>query len=234
MCNYCSGWVNSNCSGLQNAAEYRRIKIWVCSSCSSPPTPPIPQPLPSPTKDSDGDPFTILQFNANGIGNKQVELYEFLERHKVKVAHLKFSDAKHPEVQHSRKILSSRPMRWFTHIDSQINKLLSEARITRGKSSFGRVDYYRQAGKHRVNHYQRLHTPSKLLYRRIQSISGSSDDDDGHPHTGRRQCSPLIVVFKFYRFERHYVGEHGVWLKLRYSQLGFTNKIAGQCQPRFP
>ena len=22
----------------------------------------------------------------------------------------------------------------------------------------------------------------------------------------------LIVVFKFYRFERHYVGEHGVWL----------------------
>ena len=38
---------------------------------------------------------------------------------------------------------------WFTHIDSQINKLLSEARITRdsGRSSFGRVDYYRQAGK---------------------------------------------------------------------------------------
>ena len=36
-------------------------------------------------------------------------------------------------------------------------------------------------------------------------------DDDGHPHAGRLQCSPLIVVFKFYRFERHYVGDHGVW-----------------------
>ena len=39
--------------------------------------------------------------------------------------------------------------------------------------------YYSQDGKHRVDHYQRLHTPSKLLHRRTQSISGSSDDDDG-------------------------------------------------------
>ena len=78
----------NRCSGLQNAAEYRRIKNWACSSCSSPPTPPIPKPLPSPItiKSSDGDPFTILQFNANGIGNKQVEVGEFLERHKDKVA----------------------------------------------------------------------------------------------------------------------------------------------------
>ena len=53
-------------------------------------------------------------------------------------------------------------MSWFTHIYSQINKLLSEARITRysGRSSFGRVDYYSQAGKHRVDNYQRLHNPA--------------------------------------------------------------------------
>ena len=87
MCTGCSGWVHSKCSGLQNAAEYRRIKNWACISCSSPPTPQILKPLPSPitTKASDGDPFTILQFNANGIGNKQVELGDFLERHEVKV-----------------------------------------------------------------------------------------------------------------------------------------------------
>ena len=35
LCNRCSGWVHSKCSGLQNAAEYRRIKDWVCSSCNS-------------------------------------------------------------------------------------------------------------------------------------------------------------------------------------------------------
>ena len=79
---------HSKCSGLQNAAEYRRINNWACIFCSSPPTPQIPKPLPSPTttKASDGDPFTILQFNAtNGIDNKQVELGDFVERHKVKV-----------------------------------------------------------------------------------------------------------------------------------------------------
>ena len=88
MCNRCSGWVHSKCSRPQNAAEYRQIKNWACISCSSPPSPQILKPLPSPitTKASDGDPFTILQFNANGIGNKQVELGDFLERHKVKVA----------------------------------------------------------------------------------------------------------------------------------------------------
>ena len=80
MCNRCSGWVHSKWSGLQNTTEYCQIKNWACSSCRSPPTPPIT------TKASDGDPFTILKFNANGIGNKQVELCEFLERHKIKVA----------------------------------------------------------------------------------------------------------------------------------------------------
>ena len=191
MCNRCSGWVHLKCSGLQNAAGYRRIKKW---TCSSPHTPPIPQPLPSPitTKASDGDPFTILQFNANGIGNKQVELGEFLERHKVKVAVIQESkltlnsrDTKHPELHHRKKRPSSRPRRWFTHIDSQINKLLLEDRFTRcsGRSSFGRVDYYSQAGKYRLDHYQCLHTPSKLLHRRIQSISGSSDDDFNAHHS---------------------------------------------------
>ena len=87
MCNRCSGWVYSKCFGLQNAAGYRQFKNWACSSCSSPPTPQIPKPLPSPiTTASGGDPFTILQFYASGIGNKQVELGEVLERHKVKVA----------------------------------------------------------------------------------------------------------------------------------------------------
>ena len=50
LCNRCSGWVHSKCSGLQNAAEYRRTKDWVCSSCNSPPTLPKLQPPPIPTQ----------------------------------------------------------------------------------------------------------------------------------------------------------------------------------------
>ena len=36
LCNPCSGWLHSMSSGLQNTAEYKRIKDLVCSSCSSP------------------------------------------------------------------------------------------------------------------------------------------------------------------------------------------------------
>ena len=53
-----------------------------------PPTLPTPQPLTTsiPTQAVDGNSFTIMQFNANGIGNKLTELGEFLKRHNVKVA----------------------------------------------------------------------------------------------------------------------------------------------------
>ena len=93
---------------------YRLIKNWACSSCSSPPSPPIPQPFPSPitTKASDGNTFTILQFNANGIGNKQVELGEFLERHKVKVAVIQESkltlNSRTPNIQNFNTVRKDR------------------------------------------------------------------------------------------------------------------------------
>ena len=35
-CNQCSGCVHLKCSGLQNAAQYRKTKYWACSSCNSP------------------------------------------------------------------------------------------------------------------------------------------------------------------------------------------------------
>ena len=85
LCNRCSGWVHSKCSGLRNAAEYRRIKGWVCSFCNSPSTLPKLQPPPIITQAVDRNSFTIMQFNANGIGNKLTELDEFLKRHNVKV-----------------------------------------------------------------------------------------------------------------------------------------------------
>ena len=84
LCNRCSGWVHSKCSGLQNAAEYRRIKDWICSSCNSPPTLPKLQPPPIPTQAVDENSFNIMQFNANGIGNKLTELGEFLKRHTLR------------------------------------------------------------------------------------------------------------------------------------------------------
>ena len=88
LCTRCSHWVHSRCSGLRNAADYRKANGWICTACMTPPRPRAPTPPPSPTHTptmSDKS-FNILQWNANGIGNKQTELGIFLEAHNVKVA----------------------------------------------------------------------------------------------------------------------------------------------------
>ena len=112
LCNRCSGWVHSKCSGLQNAAEYRRIKDWVCSSCNSPPTLPKLQPPPIPTQAVDENSFTIMQFNADGIGNKLTELGEFLKRHNVKVVVIQesklSSNSKTPSIQNFTTVRKDR------------------------------------------------------------------------------------------------------------------------------
>ena len=114
LCNRCSGWVHSKCSGIQNAAEYRRIKDWACSSCSSPPTIPTPQPRPPsiPINAVDGNPCSIKQFNANGIGNKLTELGEFLERHNVKLTVIQesklSSNSRTPSIQNFTTVRKNR------------------------------------------------------------------------------------------------------------------------------
>ena len=175
------------CSGLQNAAEYRRIKNWACISCSSPPTPHIPKPLPSPiiTKASDGDPFTVLQFNANGIGNKQVELGDFLERHKVKVAVIQESkltlNSRTPNIQNFTTLRKDSDPGQGGGLLTFIHKSINFSR--RPDLPYTLTDPHLEE----LTITAKLHTPSKLLHRRIPSISGSSDDDDGHPHTWRLQ-----------------------------------------------
>ena len=88
LCTRCSHWVHSRCYGLLNAADYCKDNGWICTACMTPPRPRAPTPPPSPTHTptmSDKS-FNILQWNANGIGNKQTELSIFLEAHNVKVA----------------------------------------------------------------------------------------------------------------------------------------------------
>ena len=88
LCTRCSHWVHSRCSGLRNAADYRKANGWICTACMTPPqsrTPP-PPPTPSHMPTISDKTFNILQWNANGIGIKQTELSIFLEAHNVKVA----------------------------------------------------------------------------------------------------------------------------------------------------
>ena len=80
-----NGWVHTKCSGILNAAQYRRKSDWTCDACSAPQSQQLPPPTRSPappTKQISDD----STFNANGIGNKLTELEVVLERNNVKVA----------------------------------------------------------------------------------------------------------------------------------------------------
>ena len=65
-----------------------------------------------PTQAVDGNSFTIMQFNANGIGNKLTELGEFLKRHNVKVAVIQesklFSNSNTPSIQNFTTVRKDR------------------------------------------------------------------------------------------------------------------------------
>ena len=88
LCTRCSHWVHSRCYGLRNAADYRKANGCICIACMTPPQPRSPSPPPGPahTPTMSDNTFYILQWNSNGIGNKQTELSIFLEAHDVKVA----------------------------------------------------------------------------------------------------------------------------------------------------
>ena len=89
-CTKCYGWVHAKCTGILNAAQYRRKSDWTYNDCSAPQSqqspPPTRSPVPPTKQISDDRTFNVLQLNANGIGNKLTELEVVLERNKVKVA----------------------------------------------------------------------------------------------------------------------------------------------------
>ena len=114
-CNRCSGWVYAKCSGLLNAAQYRRSSDWACGPCSTPPPTRSPPPTPTPPTDqkSDDSTFNVLQLNANGIGNKLTELGVVMENNKVKVAVIQESKltpkSKNPCIQNYTIVRKDRP-----------------------------------------------------------------------------------------------------------------------------
>ena len=48
LCTRCSHWVHSRCSGLRNAADYRKANGWICTACMKPPRPRAPSPPHNP------------------------------------------------------------------------------------------------------------------------------------------------------------------------------------------
>ena len=122
LCTRCSHWVHSRCSGLRNAADYRKANGSICTACMAPPQSRAPSPPHSPahTPTMSDKTFNILQWNANGIGNKQTELSIFLEAHHVKVAAIqeskidKIEKSQNPELHPSTTGSTPMPRRRLT------------------------------------------------------------------------------------------------------------------------
>ena len=68
LCTKCSHWVHSRCSGLRNAADYRKANGWICTACIRHHS---HAPSPAHTSTMSNNTFNILQWNANGTTNRR-------------------------------------------------------------------------------------------------------------------------------------------------------------------
>ena len=130
LCTRCSYWVHSRCSGLRNASDYRKANGWICTACMTPPRPRAPTLPPSPTHTAtmSDKSFNILQWNANGIGNKQTELSIFLEAHNVNVAAIQ--ESKLTTKSRSPNINAHHSLWHSGTTDSRGNQLVDSASIS--------------------------------------------------------------------------------------------------------
>ena len=71
--------------GLRNSADYSKYNGWIFTTRMTSPHARSPQPSPAYTPTMSDKMFNVLQWNVNGIGNKQTERSIFLEVHDVKV-----------------------------------------------------------------------------------------------------------------------------------------------------
>ena len=99
----------------------------MCTACMTPlqPRAPSPPPITGHTPTMSDKTFNILQWNANGIGNKQTEIRTFPEAHNVKVAAIQESKLtaqlrsqniqNYTLVRQDRRLGSGRGLLFFIH-----------------------------------------------------------------------------------------------------------------------
>ena len=101
------------------------------------------------------------------------------------------SNSKTPNIQNFTTVRKDRRQAQGGGLLTLIHKSLNFPRKPEspetGRTSSGGVDHHGHAGRYGVDHYQRIHTLSKIMRMRLPS----SDDDDGYRNIGRLQSTPL-------------------------------------------
>ena len=240
LCTRCSHWVHSRCSGLRNAAVYRRANGWICTACMMPPQQRAPSPPPSPahTPTMSDKTFNILQWNANGIGNKQTELSFFLEAQDVKVAaiqlqaHGKIEKSKHPELHPSTTGSTPMPRRRLTVF---IHNSVSFNRTPQSTTSKNDPHIEQLTISIAMDNTELLIT--NVYIPPASSCNGrySPPIDDRHRFTSARrlQCSSFTLTHRNNRYERQSTGGFNQHFQLCSPKYRFTHNTPWECRPKF-
>ena len=144
-----------------------------------PPPSTTPTLAPSAEQSSDDSTFNVLQFNANGIGNKLTELGVVVERHKVKVAVIQesklSSKSKNPCIRNNTTVRKDRPhghgggLLVFSHELITFSRqpsspeTLYDPHQRRYLIPHGRTYHKGGYREYEVHNFQHLHPSSKLL-----------------------------------------------------------------------
>ena len=115
-CTRCSHWVHSRCSGLRNAADYRKATGWICTACMTPPQPRAPPPSPSPAHHvrQDVQHSTVERQQTDGTKHLPRGAQRQSGGHSGVHAHGKIEKSKHPELHPSTTGSTPRPRRRLT------------------------------------------------------------------------------------------------------------------------
>ena len=119
-CTRCSHWEHSRCSGLRNAADYRKANGWICTARMTPPQPRAPSPPPSPAhrvrQDVQHTTVECQWYRQQTDGTKHLPRGAQHQSggHSGVQAHGKIEKSKHPELHPSTKGSTPRPMMRLT------------------------------------------------------------------------------------------------------------------------
>ena len=232
----CSHWVHSRCSGLRNAADYRKANGWICTACMTPPRPreltPPPSPAHTPTMSDKS--FHILQGNAYGIGNKQTELSIFLEAHNVKVAAIQDSKlmakSRSPNIQNYTLVRHDRRQGPGGGLLFFIHNSVSFTRKSLSTTSKNNPHLEELTISIAMDNTELLITnvytppPGQFLQWALFTTNLPLTDRHRFISSRRLQCSPFILALRNNRFERQSTGGFGQYFQLCSPKYRLTYK----------